>query len=158
MLADARNGVHLSQERASELSDIPKKALAKYEVYPEEAPPERILKLSQTYKDPEILEWYCTDVCPVGKSCHSKLVVNDLSGAAMKVIKETDDLHGLSKLIMEMFWDGKIDESELIDLEKVMTEIEHTERAIHALRAKVAQEMARLEKEKSPVRQHRRVS
>ena len=158
MLADARNGVHLSQERASELSDIPKKALAKYEVYPEEAPPERILKLSQTYKDPEILEWYCTDVCPVGKTQHCKMVSNGLTGAAMSLVAETMDIQAVQQLLMKITCDGQIDSSELGDMERIMTEIEHVERAIHALKIQFAKEVSRLEKEKSPVRQHRRVS
>lgn len=158
MLAEARNELHLSQERASELSDIPKKALAKYEVYPEEATPDRILKLSQAYKDPEILEWYCTDVCPVGKTQHCKMVSNGLTGAAMSVVAETMDLQLLQHLLMKITCDGRIDVNELADMERIMTEIEHVERAIHALKIQFSKEVSRLEKEKAPVRQHRRVS
>jgi len=158
MLADARNGLHWSQERASAEADIPKKALAKYEVYPEEATPDRILKLSQTYQNPEILEWYCTDVCPVGKTNHCKMVSNGLTGAAMSVVAETMDLQTLQHLLMKITCDGRVDANELGDMERIMIEIEHVERAIHALKIQFSKEVSRLENEKSLVHQHRRVS
>ncbi|MBP2635516.1 MAG: hypothetical protein H6Q72_1423 [Firmicutes bacterium] len=158
MLADARNELNWSQERAAEEAELPKKAIAKYEVYPEVATPARILKLSETYKNPEILEWYCTDVCPVGKKQHCKMVSNGLTGAAMSVVAETMDLQLLQHLLMKITCDGRIDTNELCDMEKIMIEIEHVERALHALKIQFTKELSRIEREKSPVRQHRRVS
>ncbi|TWH48506.1 helix-turn-helix transcriptional regulator [Sporomusa sp. KB1] len=158
MLADARNEAGLSLECVSEITNVPRKAISKYEVAPEEAPPERILKLAEAYHNKDVLEWYCTDVCPIGKEQHCKVVVNGLTSAAMTFLTELDDVQSIQKLLMRVTCDGKIDASEIEDTEKFMTEIEHIERAIHALKSKVAQEMDRLEKEKSPVHQHRRVS
>lgn len=158
MLADARSLAGLSLECAAELTDVPRKAISKYEVCPEEAPPERILKLSEAYKNKEVLEWYCTDVCPIGKEQHCKITVNGLTSAVMTFITEMDDVEELEKLLMKITCDGKIDPSEVADVDKIMTEIDHVERAIHALKAKVARELSRIEKENSPVRQHRRVS
>lgn len=158
MLAEARSEAGLSLESTSELTDVPRKAIAKYEICPEEAPPDRILKLSEAYQNKEVLEWYCTDVCPIGKEQHCKIKVNGLSSAVMTFITEMDDVEELEKLLMRITCDGKIDQSEVADIEKIMSEIDHVERAIHALKARVASELSRLEKEKSPVRQHRRVS
>ena len=158
MLAEARNEAGLSLESTEDMTNVPRRAIAKYEVHPEEAPPERILKLSETYKNPEILEWYCTDICPVGKTQHCKMVSNGLTGAAMSLVAETMDIQAVQQLLMKITCDGQIDSSELSDMEKIMTEIEHVERAIHALKIQFAKEVSRLEKEKSPVRTHRRVS
>lgn len=158
MLADARSLAGLSLECAAELTDVPRKAISRYEVSPEEAPPERILKLSAAYQNKEVLEWYCTDICPIGKEQHCKIVVNGLTSAVMTFITEMDDVEELEKLLMRITCDGKIDQAEIADMKKIMLEIDHVERAIHALKAKVAKELSRLEKENSPVRQHRRVS
>ena len=158
MLAEARNEAGLSLESAAELTDVPRKAISKYEVCPEVAPPERILKLSEAYKNKDLLEWYCTDVCPIGKEQHCKIVVNGLSSAAMTFLTELDDVQSIKKLLMRVTCDGKIDATEIEDTSRFMAEIEHIERAIHALKSKVAQELSRIEKARSPVRQHRRVS
>ena len=149
MLAEARNDAKMSLECAEAITDVPRRSISQYEICPEKAPPDRVLKLSKAYHNLEVLEWYCTDVCPIGREQHCKIVVNGLTSAVMTMITEMNDVENLEKQLMKLTCDGVIDLSEMKDMEKIMTEIEHVERAIHALKAQYSKELSRIQKERA---------
>ena len=156
MLASVRNELGWSQERAANEAQIAKKSLSRYEICPESASPEKILSLSKAYQNEELLEWYCTDICAIGREHHCKFVVNDLASSVLSLLKELGDIGAYQSKLISITCDGHIDTSEVSDAQAIMGEIEHLERALHALKSKFAREFDNLEKGKSPARQCRR--
>lgn len=154
MLAKVRNDLGWSQERAAFEAGIGRRTLTRYEIAPQSAQPDKIMRLAEAYNNPEILEWYCTEVCEIGSIYHCKMQVNDLSSAVLTLLKEMNDVQDLQGKLISISCDGKIDKNEIPDMEHIMEEIEQLESALHALKCKAAKFMPL--KEKSPVLAHRR--
>lgn len=159
MLAEARETAGLSQECAAGEAHIGRRSLSRYEDVPEKANPQVILKLAEIYNSQELVEWYCTNVCEIGKEKHCKIQVNDLSTAGLRWLKELQDSVAIKDRLLSILCDGKIDAAELPELHGIMSEIDELESALHALKIKVSKEVDNLtKKEKPPVLAHRRLS
>lgn len=145
MLAEVRNEAHLSQECAAAEAHVGRRSLSRYEVMPERANPQVILSLANVYHNNEMIEWYCTDVCEIGKKKHCKIKVNDLATAGLRWLKELQDVINVKDRLITILCDGKVDQSELNDLKMIMREIDELEGAVHALRIKVSHEVDKLQ-------------
>lgn len=154
-MANFRNG--LSQEYVAAEAHVGRRSLCRYEVNPEKANPQVILSLARVYQNNEMIEWYCTDVCEIGKIKHCKMKANDLATAGLRWLKELQDVIAVKDLLISILCDGRIDSSEIHDLLLIMKEIDELEGAVHALRIKVSHEVDKLQgKEKPPARACRR--
>lgn len=149
MLAGVRNDLGWSQERAAAESGVAKRTISRYEINPEVATPRKVLKIAEAYQNSEIIEWYCTEVCAIGKEHHCSFKINDFSTSVIAFIKELGDLVKQQESLISIACDGQIDQTELEKLNLVMLEVEHVERAIHALKNHVAHEVAKLKKRKT---------
>jgi DNA-binding XRE family transcriptional regulator len=149
MLAEARIDAGLSQECAAAEAHVGRRSLSRYEIMPEKANPQVILNLARVYQSDEMIEWYCTDICEIGKIKHCKIRANDLAIAGLRWLKELQDVNAVKDRLLSILCDGRVDSSELEDLLLVMKEIDEFEAAVHALRIKVHHEMDKLAKRKA---------
>ncbi|MBU2701662.1 putative transcriptional regulator [Sporomusaceae bacterium BoRhaA] len=149
MLAEVRNEAHLSQECAAAEAHVGRRSLSRYEVMPERANPQVILSLANVYHNSELIEWYCTDVCEIGKNKHCKIKANDLATAGLRWLKELQDVIAVKDSLITILCDGRIDSSEVATLKAIMKEIDEMEGAVHALRIKVNHEVDKLEHKKA---------
>ncbi|MDU2064378.1 MAG: hypothetical protein E6713_06000 [Sporomusaceae bacterium] len=156
-MVDFRNGAGLTLEKAAAAANYERRTVARYEKTPEKANPLAILTLAKAYHSDEMLEWYCTEVCDIGKEKHCKMRANDLAAAGLRWLKELQDVINVKDRLIAILCDGRVDASELNDLEMIMREIDELEGAVHGLRIKVSREVDKLAKEKPPVLEHRRL-
>ncbi len=96
-----------SKEKAAEFLGISASTLSDYELgVTKTVPPDMVLKMADLYNAPELENYYCTNVCPLG-------------GDMTKV---------------DIVEDGTIDESEKADLQRVLSNLEKLEQIACSLK------------------------
>lgn len=79
-------------------------------VYPR---PEDVTAMADAYKAPELLNYYCTAECPIGKRTVIPVDAKELSQIALSMLKSLGELDARKDKLIDIAIDNKIDSSEL---------------------------------------------
>lgn len=76
-----------SREGAAELLGVSQSTLADYELnYTKIVPVDVVLRMSDIYGSPELLPYYCHEVCPLGDRCMPDTELKPLDRAALQFL------------------------------------------------------------------------
>lgn len=95
--------------------------------------PEAVLKMSDLYNAPELINHYCTEMCPLGGEV-PRVDVNDLDRITVKALAVFSKVNQTRDTLLEITEDGVIDQSERSDLSKVLEELEQLEKVSQDLK------------------------
>ena len=96
--------------------------------------PEDIVALSKAYNCPELRNYYCCHQCDIGKIDAPE--VTDASNVHKTLVEMAVSLESVNakKLrLMEILSDGKVDDTEIADLNRIMEELEKISMTIEAI-------------------------
>jgi hypothetical protein len=124
----------MSRERAAYELHIGNRTLCDYEHGKSHVPPDIALAMEVVYNDPILTAKYCAQYCPIGQRTAQPVVVKDLAGAVLGVVKSMAHMHEAHDRLIEIAGDGEIPEDEIPEFERVMDAFEGMERAIATLR------------------------
>ena len=132
-----------SREGASEIVGIERTRLARIELgsltpYPEEA-----LMMADVYNAPELLNYYCTTDCPIGRKNAIKAEAKNIEQVAVRAYMSLKNANAIRDTIMEIAEDGVIDESEKRKLDEVMAMLTEIVRVSEELKIAVKKLEAR---------------
>ncbi len=123
-----------SKEGAAELLGVSVSTLSDYELgITKVVPPDMVLKMADLYNAPELENYYCTSVCPLGKDV-PKADLADLDRISIKALSTFRKLGETKELLLDITEDGVIDESEKPALDKILGTLDELEQVAQSLK------------------------
>lgn len=96
--------------------------------------PEDVVAMAKRYNKPELRNYYCCNECAIGKLDTPEVTYN--GGIHEILVNMAVSLRNVNHekiRLMEILEDGKVDDDELADYEKISEELEHISMTIEAL-------------------------
>lgn len=115
----ARLEADMERVAVSAATGIEVNRLAKIELDTKIPYPEEIVLLTNLYKAPELENWYCSKVCPIGKKCLKELEDVEFSKFERNIVRLSwvaKQMPTLLDSLVEIAEDGKVDYGEKITL------------------------------------------
>lgn len=112
-----------SRDGAAEETYIDRKRLQRIEVGTLEPYPEEVMIMADTYHAPELLNYYCTTACPIGKHTVPRAEFQQLDRLTAKFLNAIEGLRGTDRELLHIAEDGKVSEDERPRLENILAAI-----------------------------------
>lgn len=123
-----------SKEGAAELLGVSVSTLSDYELgITKVVPPDMVLKMADLYNAPELENYYCTSLCPLGRDV-PKADLADLDRISIKALSTFRKLGETKELLLDITEDGVIDESEKPALDKILETLDELEQVAQSLK------------------------
>jgi hypothetical protein len=113
-----------SREGASEITGIDRTRIARMELDTITPYPEEVIVMADTYKMPELMNWYCANECPIGKKTVKEIEVKELAPLTICVCSALQKTEYVREALIDIVADGQITEQEKPELEKVLNVLE----------------------------------
>ncbi len=109
-----------TKEYAAEMLGISPSSLSDYELgVTKIVPPDMIIKMADLYNAPELRNYYCREVCPLGCDI-PKIELDDLDRITVKALSTFRKISETRELLLDITDDGKISEEEKPELQKIL--------------------------------------
>lgn len=129
-----REELKLTRDQASELlASITPERIEKIENERVEPHPEEILIMAQKYKSPELCNYYCSNLCPIGRQYVPEVKMQDLSQIVLKMVDSLNTVQDNQRRLISITADGVIDDSEINDFVSIQEELEKISITVEAL-------------------------
>ena len=109
-----------SREGASEETGIDRKRLQRIEIGTLEPYPEEIMLMADTYHAPELLNFYCTNACPIGRRTVPQAELQEIDRLTVKFLNALGNMRGLDEDLLLIAKDGKVSNDELPKLKTLL--------------------------------------
>lgn len=97
-----------SREGASEETGIDRTRLARIELGSLTPYPEEVLLMADTYNAPELGNFYCSKICPLGKKMVPPAEMQNIDRLTIRIIAALGEANEIREAILEVAKDGKI--------------------------------------------------
>lgn len=122
-----------SREGAADIMSIDRGRLYRIESGITNPYPEEIHLMSDLYNAPELENYYCTSMCPLGGDI-PKVDIATLDRIAVRVLSSFRKVGKIGEQLLDIVEDGIIDESEKTDLQTILENLEELEQVIKSLK------------------------
>ena len=123
-----------SKEGAAELLGVSVSTLSDYELgITKIVPPDMVLKMSDLYNAPELENYYCTSICPLGADI-PKVRVENLDRISLRILDAFRKVDNVKELLVDIVADGVIDESEKPQFDKILGTLDELEQVAQSLK------------------------
>lgn len=130
-----------SKEGASELLGVSVSTLSDYELgVTKVIPPDMVVKMSDLYNAPELENYYCTNMCPLGCNI-PKASVEELDRISLRALATFRKVEETREILLDITSDGVIAEDEKADLQKVLCNLEELEQIAQSMKLWVKKNM-----------------
>ncbi len=134
------NGRLSSREGAAEELGIDRSRLARIELGSTVPYPEEALLMADMYKSPELKNYFCREMCPLGKNM-PKVDCSSLDRIGLKAMSSFRKVIQAKDLLLDITEDGIVDESEKEDLKKIIDILDEVGSIAQSLKAWVEKNM-----------------
>lgn len=131
--AAAHNEQLSSREGAADIMSIDRGRLYRIESGIANPYPEEVHLMADLYNAPELRNYFCKNVCPLGEDI-PKVEVADLDRITVRTLSAIRKLEETKELFLDITEDGVIDKSEKSDMEKVLQSLETLEQTTQNLK------------------------
>lgn len=129
-----REALGLSREKASELLEtISPERIEKIESGKCAPYPEEVLTMAQKYKRPSLCNYYCSQLCPIGREYVPEIQMKELSAIVLEMLASLNAVNKKQERLIEITADGKIDNTELDDFIAIQQQLERISVTVEAL-------------------------
>ena len=123
-----------SQEKAAGMIDtMYPDRLGRIERGEVEPTPDQVYFMSQAYGKPDLLNYYCTEMCYIGKQTGKKIPLKDLEKIVLETIASLNALNRSKDKLIEIAADGVIDNDELHDFILIQNQLDKIALTVSAL-------------------------
>lgn len=130
-----------SREGASEALGVSPSTLADYELgITKVVPVDVIMRMSDIYNAPEILPYYCHEVCPLGDKCMPDTELKPLDRAALQFLAAIRSGESAGNQLLTILADGEISPDEFPRLKECLEPLDQIVLTISELRLRVKKE------------------
>jgi hypothetical protein len=95
--------------------------------------PDEILRMAEVYKSPDLCNYYCSQVCPIGMEYVPQIKPKELSQIILETLASINELNRQKERLIEIAADGKITDSELDDFIKIQNGLEKISISVETL-------------------------
>lgn len=131
--ASAHNEQLSSREGAADIMSIDRGRLYRIESGIANPYPEEIHLMADLYNAPELENYYCTNICPLGGEI-PKADLADLDRISIRALSTFRKIGETKELLLDITEDGVISEDEKGDLNKVLENLEELEQIAQSLK------------------------
>lgn len=118
-----------SREGASELLGIDRTRLARIELGSLNPYPEEVLLMSDAYNSPELNNYFCSKMCPLGCQTVPTAELLQLDRLTIKILAALGNADFIQKTIIEVVKDGAVTEDEQPQIDRILTALENISKA-----------------------------
>lgn len=122
-----------SREGAAEVTGLDRTRIAYMELGTVTPYPEEILVLADAYNAPELMNYFCSRLCPLGRKTVEPLELKRLEAATLQLLASVRDLPDLADDLVDITEDGVIDEGEKAEMENILRGLREAAQKIHTL-------------------------
>lgn len=122
-----------SREGAADIMSIDRGRLYRIESGIANPYPEEIRLMADLYNAPELENYYCTSMCPLGGDM-PRIDVADLDRISIRALSTFRKIADTKELLLDITEDGVISDDEKGDLKKVLENLEELEQITQSLR------------------------
>lgn len=96
--------------------------------------PDDVVALSKAYNRPELRNYYCCHQCSIGKLDAPEVDgANNVHKTLVEMSVSLESINAKKMRLMEILADGKVDDTEILDLNKILEELEKISMAVEAI-------------------------
>lgn len=132
-MAATHNEQLSSREGAADIMSIDRGRLYRIESGIANPYPEEIHLMADLYNAPELENYYCTNICPLGGEM-PKADLADLDRISIRALSTFRKIGETKELLLDITEDGVISEDEKGDLNKVLENLEELEQIAQSLK------------------------
>lgn len=122
-----------SREGAAEIMAIDRGRLYRIEKGVTNPYPEEVHLMSGLYNAPELENYFCTNMCPLGKNI-PKADVSSLDRISLRAISILREMDSVQELLIDITADGIISQNEVQDMQKILGTLEELEQITQSLK------------------------
>lgn len=122
-----------SREGAADIMSIDRGRLYRIESGIANPYPEEIRLMADLYNAPELENYYCTNICPLGGDM-PKADIASLDRISIRALSTFRKLGDTKEMLLDVAADGAIDESEKADMQKILENLEELEQITQSLK------------------------
>lgn len=123
-----------SQEGASELLGISISTLSDYELgLTKVVPPDMVIKMADLYNAPELENYYCREMCPLGCDV-PEVDISNFDRVAMKAIASFSRINTTKDTLIDVAEDGVVSEDEKPAMDMIIAHLDELEFIIQSLK------------------------
>lgn len=131
--ASAHNEQLSSREGAADIMSIDRGRLYRIESGLANPYPEEVHLMADLYNAPELRNYYCTEMCPLGCEI-TKASVEDLDRITVKIISTFRKLGSTKELLLDITEDGVVSDDEVPDMNTVLENLKELEGVTQSLK------------------------
>ena len=123
-------GTHLnSREGAAEQLGIDRTRLARIELGSLNPYPEEVLLMSDAYNTPELNNYFCSRMCPLGQQTVPAAELLHLDRITIRILTALGNTEFIQRTILEIVKDGVISEDEQPQVQQILKALENISKA-----------------------------
>ncbi len=123
-----------SREGAAEETGLDRTRIAYIELGTINPHPEEVLILADTYNAPELLNYFCSHLCPLGRRTVRHVELQELEKSTLQFLSSLNHIPDIKESLITIAADGVIDESEKPKMEDILTRLDDAAAKIDALK------------------------
>lgn len=105
-----------SREGAADETGIDRSRMARVELGSANPTPEEVLLLADTYDAPQLLNYYCSMCCPIGRQNVKPCAVQEFDRVMMQALAALQGTDKISAAIISIAQDGRVDPGEDVQM------------------------------------------
>ena len=122
-----------SREGAADIMSIDRGRLYRIESGIATPYPEEIRLMADLYNSPELENYYCTNMCPLGQDM-PKVNLSDIDRISIRALSAFRKIGETKELLLDVTEDGIISDDEKADMEKILKNLEELEQIAQNLK------------------------
>lgn len=131
--ASTHNEQLKSREGAADIMSIDRGRLYRIESGLINPYPEEVHLMADLYNAPELRNYYCTHICPLGYEM-PKVELEDLDRICVKALSTFRKVESTKELLLDITEDGIISEDEKPDLQRILDNLDELEAVAQSLK------------------------
>ena len=124
MEAAKKNDRLSSREGASEETGIDRKRLQRIEIGTLNPYPEEVMLMADAYHAPELLNYHCSQCCPIGQRTVPRAEMNELDRITVKFLNALEQIRDSDKELLQIAQDGTLTADEVPQMEHLLIGIQ----------------------------------
>ncbi len=124
MEAAKKNDRLSSREGASEETGIDRKRMQRIEIGTLNPYPEEVLLMADSYHAPELLNYHCSQCCPVGQRTVPRAEMNELDRITVKFLNALEQIRDSDKELLQIAQDGTLTADEVPQMEHLLNVVQ----------------------------------
>lgn len=124
MAAAEKNERLSSREGASEETGIDRKRMQRIEIGTLNPYPEEVLLMAEAYHAPELLNYHCSQCCPIGQRTVPRAEMNELDRITVKFLNALEQIRDSDKELLQIAQDGTLTADEVPQMEHLLIGIQ----------------------------------